>query len=105
MAHCEAMSLFRQINKLRPGLQSALYSAQAAPVSNKFYNVPEGHADSDLSPEVCHIGLNRRRELTLGAAGNIKLTIDGEQHKLADLFKVRINHIGPIIRIYLRLIP
>jgi hypothetical protein len=81
--------MLRQITtKIRPSWQGALYSAQAAPATNKFYDVPEGHATSDLSPEVCNIGLNRRRELTLGAAGNIQLTIDGQPQRLADLFKV-----------------
>lgn len=69
-------------------IRTCFYSSHAAAVSSKFYDVPEGHINSDLSQVVCNIGLNRRRELTLGAAGDIKLTVDGQPHRLADLFKV-----------------
>jgi hypothetical protein len=51
-------------------------------------DVPEGHARSDLRPTSCHIGLNRRRDLTLRA--DVKLY--GQQASgaaLADVFKVR----------------
>ena len=51
------------------------------------YDVPEGHAKSDLSPHVCNIGLNRRRDLTLRA----DVLLYGKQAggaSLASLFKV-----------------
>jgi peroxiredoxin len=56
----------------------AWFSADAAPAtstdtttttstssSSSYLNVPAGHQASDLSPHVCHIGLGRRRDLTL----------------------------------------
>ena len=52
------------------------------------YDVPEGHAKSDLSPHVCNIGLNRRRDLTLRA----DVVLYGKQASgtsLASLFKVK----------------
>jgi peroxiredoxin len=58
---------------------------------SKFYDVPEGHIDSDLSQTACNIGLNRRRDLTIGACGKIKLTIDGSEVTLADLFKGKLT--------------
>ena len=62
----------------------------AAASSSKFYDVPEGHSDSDLSQIACNIGLNRRRELTLGAAGQTTVYVGGTPHRLADLLKVNI---------------
>lgn len=84
------MSVTRQLNGLRLALGSSIrgMSSAQASTSKKFYDVPEGHSDSDLSQVACNIGLNRRRDLSLGAAGNIKLNIDGKPQNLADLFKV-----------------
>jgi hypothetical protein len=87
------MALFKQLSSLRQaqsGSIRALFSAMPA-TSSKFYDVPEGHANADLSQATCNIGLNRRRDLTLGAAGGIKLTINGKPQKLADLFKVILS--------------
>ena len=64
------------------------FSAEAAAASKKFYDVPEGHLDSDLSQNACNIGLNRRRDLKLGAAGQIELVVQGETKKISDLLKV-----------------
>jgi hypothetical protein len=87
------MALLRQLGRLAPALSEGggslrrAFAAEAAQA--KWWDIPEGHAKNDLSPEVCHIGLNRRRELALGAAGQIKLTVGGAPTKLADLFRVR----------------
>jgi hypothetical protein len=84
------MALLRQLSSLRlaqGGSLRAMYSAQAA-TSSQFYDVPEGHATSDLSQWACNIGLNRRRDLTLGAAAEISLTVDGKPQKLPELLKV-----------------
>lgn len=68
-------------------------SAAAAPeyeLAPRPYDVPEGHAKSDLSPHVCNIGLNRRRDLTLRA----DVMLYGKQAtgtSLASLFKVRVE--------------
>ena len=66
-------------------------SAAATPeyeLAPRPYDVPEGHAKSDLSPHVCNIGLNRRRDLTLRA----DVMLYGKQAtgtSLASLFKVK----------------
>eukprot|EP00889_Picochlorum_renovo_P005051 jgi/Picre1/32081/NNA_007429.t1 len=67
------------------------FSAEAAAGSKKFYDVPEGHIDSDLSQIACNIGLNRRRDLKLGAAGNIKLVVGGTSVPLSELFKDQLT--------------
>jgi hypothetical protein len=41
------------------------FSAAAASTAKSTYNVPEGHHNSDLSSTACHIGLGRRRDLTM----------------------------------------
>lgn len=86
------MSVIRQLSGLRflstTGIRSVANAAQAATTeSNKFYDVPEGHVNSDLSSTICNIGLNRRRDLTLGAAGEIRVTLAGERFRLADVLK------------------
>jgi peroxiredoxin len=87
------MALLRQLSSLRLGtagcsIRSLASAAQAATASSgKYYDVPEGHINSDLSPTACNIGLNRRRDLTLGAAGEIKVAVGGQMQRLADLFR------------------
>lgn len=73
------------------------FSAEAAAGSKKFYDVPEGHIDSDLSQIACNIGLNRRRDLKLGAAGNIKLVIGGTSIPLSELFKVGFSVVSLVV--------
>lgn len=68
-------------------------NTQQEQVDKKFYDVPEGHIDSDLSQIACNIGLNRRRDLKLGAAGNVKVVIDGKPITLADLLKDKLTAI------------
>lgn len=46
-------------------LQKCEFSAAAASTAKSTYNVPEGHHNSDLSSTACHIGLGRRRDLTM----------------------------------------
>ncbi|KAI8464571.1 MAG: Redoxin-domain-containing protein [Monoraphidium minutum] len=41
------------------------WSSAAPPASKSTHNVPLGHQDSDLSSVACHIGLGRRRDLTM----------------------------------------
>lgn len=80
----------------------ALASADGAPLfrfGQRFlaegtYDVPAGHATSDLTSAACHIGLNRRRDLTL--RGDLSLMVDGKQTKIVDLFKVRHAQFGPL---------
>lgn len=80
------------------------FSAEAAAGSKKFYDVPEGHIDSDLSQIACNIGLNRRRDLKLGAAGNIKLVVGGTSIPLSELFKVWSSVLVGESRIFIDLI-
>ncbi|GIL53164.1 hypothetical protein Vafri_8847 [Volvox africanus] len=47
--------------------------------------VPDGHINSDLSPTVCHIGLGRRRDLTLRQ--DLRVWQNDKQLTLADVFK------------------
>ncbi|GFR49490.1 hypothetical protein Agub_g11429 [Astrephomene gubernaculifera] len=47
--------------------------------------VPDGHLNSDLSPTVCHIGLGRRRDLTLRQ--DLRLWQGDKQLTLAEVFK------------------
>lgn len=71
------------------GQQTRAFSAAAsAPTAKPTHNVPLGHQDSDLSSTACHIGLGRRRDLTmredlgLWKNGTTRLT-------LGDVFRVR----------------
>ena len=87
------MALLKQISSLRTlqsGTFRALFSAQAATqTDSKYYDVPEGHAQNDLSQATCNIGLNRRRDLKLGGPAGIKLFVDGKSQLLPDLLKVQ----------------
>lgn len=84
-----SLSIYRRIAQ-RALESSRSFSAVAQ--TSKFYDVPEGHADSDLSQTACNIGLNRRRDLTIGACGKIKLTIDGNETTLADQLKGELGN-------------
>jgi hypothetical protein len=101
------MALLRRLSLLRlSGLaqqQSELTqrlafsaTAQADPSSSPFYAVPEGHQNSDLSSEACHIGLSRRKDLTLRE--DVRLMCNGEMQTLAQLLKVRstCRHRSPL---------
>jgi hypothetical protein len=49
------------------------------------YNVPEGHHGSDLSSTACHIGLGRRRDLTMRQ--DLRLWQGEQQYTLAQVFQ------------------
>ncbi|KAG2435333.1 hypothetical protein HXX76_007407 [Chlamydomonas incerta] len=61
-----------------------LYGAAAEPL-RKAGPVPDGHLNSDLSPTVCHIGLGRRRDLTLRQ--DLCLWQNDKKLSLADVFR------------------
>lgn len=64
-------------------LQRAAMGSGAA-TAKSTYDVPEGHHGSDLSSSACHIGLGRRRDLTMRQ--DLRLW-DGERPlTLADVF-------------------
>jgi hypothetical protein len=52
------------------------------------YAVPEGHHGSDLSSTACHIGLGRRRDLTMRQ--DLKLWDGDKPLTLAQVFHVSI---------------
>lgn len=54
--------------------------------SRAYATVPAGHRSSDLRQEVCNIGLNRRRDLTL--RGDIKVSTTEGAQRLSTLLKV-----------------
>lgn len=62
-----------------------LFGAAAEPL-RKAGPVPDGHLNSDLSPTVCHIGLGRRRDLTLRQ--DLCLWQNDKKLSLTDVFKV-----------------
>jgi len=65
-----------------------LYSSAASPTAKSTQNVPLGHHDSDLTSVACHIGLGRRRDLTM--RDDLGLWKNGDTRvKLSDVFKVR----------------
>lgn len=71
------------------------FSAAAAEPSaaKSTTNVPLGHHSSDLSSVACHIGLGRRRDLTMRE--DLALWKNGATRiKLADVFRVRTGHAG-----------
>jgi len=60
--------------------------AAAAMQQPEAYHVPLGHTSSDLSSTACHIGLGRRRDLTLRADLTLATTA-GEQKSLGEWFR------------------
>lgn len=53
-------------------------------------DVPAGHQNSDLRKQVCHIGLNRRRDLSLRE--DLCLFQPGGKATVRDIFKVGSSH-------------
>ena len=65
---------------------SAAPAAAAEEAVKSTYDVPEGHHGSDLSNTACHIGLGRRRDLTMRQ--DLALWDGDKKLSLADVFKV-----------------
>ena len=57
-----------------------------ARTSDDNYDVPEGHKNSDLRSVACHIGLNRRRDLSLRE--DLCLFQPGGKSTVKEIFKV-----------------
>lgn len=73
------------------GAFGRLFAAEAAPSPNPHRaagDVPPGHADSDLAPNVCNIGLGRRRDLSM-RQDLCLYGKNGEKVALADVLKAR----------------
>ena len=76
----------RRLASARPSAAlAAACSTQAA--ENKHFDVPAGHEHSDLRPAKAHIGLNRRRDLSLRA--DISVYRGAECVTLRDWLRVR----------------
>lgn len=58
----------------------------AASTAKSTYAVPEGHHSSDLSSTACHIGLGRRRDLTMRQ--DLRLYSGDQALTLAEVFHV-----------------
>ncbi|CAL8468442.1 g7982 [Coccomyxa elongata] len=56
-----------------------------------YATIPAGHRSSDLRQEVCNIGLNRRRDLTL--RGDIKVSTTEGPQRLSTLLKGHVSAI------------
>ena len=87
-SNSKMLSIHRNGNKLARTLLGQRWTSA---MSSKYYDVPEGHIDSDLSQTACNIGLNRRRDLTIGAGGNIKLNVDGTETTLSQLLPGKLT--------------
>lgn len=61
-------------------------STGAASTAKSTYAVPEGHHNSDLSSTACHIGLGRRRDLTMRQ--DLRLYSGDQALTLAEVFHV-----------------
>lgn len=70
----------------RAGCSRGLWGACVRQLSQATEAVPAGHHNSDLSSTACHIGLNRRRDITL--RGDLTVELDGKRATLAEVFKV-----------------
>ena len=79
-------------------LNDALPSGPAP--SMAYATIPAGHRSSDLRQEVCNIGLNRRRDLTL--RGDIKVSTTEGPQRLSTLLKVAaLCHLCVLVRFLL----
>lgn len=70
------------------GAHSFAASSTSAAQPQATYDVPAGHASSDLSDIACNLSLSRRRDLTLRQ--DLYLTQDGKTVSIADLLKDKI---------------
>jgi hypothetical protein len=70
------------------------FSSAPPATAKPTYNVPLGHQDSDLSSVACHIGLGRRRDLTMRE--DLGLWKNGDTRiKLGDVFRVMWERDAP----------
>ena len=89
-AACVMLRVFRKADQLlvfgRP-LTSSATLAFPQGRTNERCDVPEGHRNSDLRKSVCHIGLNRRRDLSLRE--DLCLFRPGSKATVKEIFGVR----------------
>jgi len=75
-----------QLSLLGRSLLSTSAGLNAHPRCQEKQDVPEGHKNSDLRSVTCHIGLNRRRDLSLRE--DLCLFQPGGKATVKDIFKV-----------------
>lgn len=73
-------------NRAVYGAHTFAASSATAGQPQATYDVPAGHASSDLSDVACNLSLSRRRDLTLRQ--DLYLTQDGKTVSVADLLRV-----------------
>ena len=79
------LRVLRRPDQLSLLSRSLTYSAVALGRSEKC-DIPEGHRNSDLRSVTCHIGLNRRRDLSLRE--DLCLFQPGGKATVGEIFKV-----------------
>lgn len=80
---------------VRPATFAEALASISGP-SKAYATIPAGHRSSNLSQEICNIGLNRRRDLTL--RGDIKVSTTEGPQRLSTLLKVIVKLIGGVPR-------
>ena len=75
-----------QLSLLGRSLLSTSAALNVHPRCQEKQDVPEGHKNSDLRSVTCHIGLNRRRDLSLRE--DLCLFQPGGKATVKDIFKV-----------------
>lgn len=81
-------------NRSAGGAHSFAASSATAAQPQATYDVPAGHASSDLSDVACNLSLSRRRDLTLRQ--DLYLTQDGKTVSVADLLRVSLLLLLPL---------
>jgi hypothetical protein len=86
VAHRLGLLAAQSFSRYSQTLLQCDFSAAAASTAKSTYNVPEGHHNSDLSNTACHIGLGRRRDLTMRQ--DLRLWDGDKPLSLAEVFHV-----------------
>lgn len=86
VAHRLGLLAAQSFSRYSQTLLQCDFSAAAASTAKSTYNVPEGHHNSDLSSTACHIGLGRRRDLTMRQ--DLRLWDGDKPLSLAEVFHV-----------------
>ena len=79
-----------QLSLLGRSLTCSSAALVNARVQSDNHEVPEGHKNSDLRSVACHIGLNRRRDLSLRE--DLCLFQPGGKKTVREIFKVKLVH-------------
>lgn len=91
----------RAVGGVAPGFFAQSFASTAVPATRATGNVPPGHINSDLSATACHIGLGRRRDLTMRQ--DLCLWDGNTKKSLADVLGVGLGRSPPPARWWFRL--